>query len=236
MELSHDMIPPSLRPKTFSINESANAELQQLLSEVNTLTSEKSLCEIQFNEKQQAVKDKRAELSSLELRTGTVNATLVERQQRKTEKQNELDDIQNRKNKASKDIQDIEQQIKEENRIIEQAKEKINELSIETDGQQETRQILNRIKEEKNTMENRLLTKQQQLGQIKLDLERYQHIVENQKALIEEYMKSDQKDSPAAIAELTAKFKQVHKSIHNIIYFSFLLNSLLILLLNPHLL
>jgi chromosome segregation ATPase len=214
MELSHDMIPPSLRPKTFSINESDNAELQQLLSEVNTLTSEKSLCEIQFNEKQQAIKDKRAELASLELRSGTVNATLVERQQRMTEKQNELSDIQNRKDKTIKDIHDIEQQIKEENHIIEQAREKINELSTETDGQQEIRKALNKIKEEKNTMENRLLTKQQQLGQIKLDLERYQYIVEKQKALIEEYMKSDQKDSPTAITELTAKFQKVQKSVN----------------------
>jgi len=209
MELSHDMIPPSLRPKTFSVGESDNAELQQLLSEVNTLTSEKSLSEIQFNEKQHAVKDKRAELSSLELRSDTVNATLVERQQRMTEKQNELNDIQNRKEKTTKDIYDIEQQIKEENRLIETAREKINELSIETSGQQEIRQTLNRIKEEKMTIENRLLTKQQQLGQIKLDLERYQHIVDNQKSLIEEYMKSEQKDSQAAITELTAKFKQL---------------------------
>jgi len=214
MELSHEMIPPSLRPKTFSVSESDNAELQQLLSEVNTLTSEKSLCEIQFNEKQQAVKGKRAELSSLELRTGTVNATLVERQQRMTEKQNELNDIQNRKDKTIKDIQDIEQQIKEENRLIETAREKINELSVETDGQQEIRQTLNKIKDEKNTMENRLIMKQQQLGQAKLDLQRYQHIVDNQKTLIEEYMKSNQKDSPEAIAELTAKFKQVQGSIY----------------------
>jgi len=214
MELSHEMIPPSLRPKTFSVSESDNAELQQLLSEVNTLTSEKSLCEIQFNEKQQAVKGKRAELSSLELRTGTVNATLVERQQRMTEKQNELNDIQNRKDKTIKDIHDIEQQIKEENHLIETAREKINELSVETDGQQEIRQTLNKIKDEKNTMENRLIMKQQQLGQAKLDLQRYQHIVDNQKTLIEEYMKSNQKDSPEAIAELTAKFKQVQGSIY----------------------
>ncbi|CAF3413253.1 unnamed protein product [Rotaria sp. Silwood1] len=212
MELSHDMIPPSLRPKTFSINESDNAELQQLLSEVNTLTSEKSLCEIHFNEKQQAVKDKRAELSSLELRSGTVNATLVERQQRMTEKQNEFNDIQNRKEKTIKDIHDIEQQIKEENRLITIAREKINELSVQTDAQQETRQTLNKIKEEKNTIETRLLNKQQQLAQIKLDLERCQHIVESQRALIDEYTKSEQKDAQAAIAELITKFKQLADS------------------------
>jgi chromosome segregation ATPase len=208
MELSHEMIPPSLRPKTFSVNESENAELQQLLNEVNALTSEKSLCEIQFNEKQQAVRDKRAELSSLELRSGTVNATLVERQQRMTEKQNEFNDMQHRKDKTIKDIHDLEQQIKDENRLIETAREKINELSVETDGQQAIRQTLNKIKEEKNTIENRLLMKQQQLGQIKLDLERYQHIVENQKTLIE------QKDSQIAMAELTAKFQQVEGLIY----------------------
>ncbi|CAF3824319.1 unnamed protein product [Adineta steineri] len=212
MELSHDMIPPSLRPKTFSVNESDNAELQRLLSEVNALTSEKSLCEIKFNEKQQAVKDKRAELSSLELRSGTVNATLVERQQRMSEKQNELSDIQNRKDKTIKDIQDIEQQIKEENQLIDKAREKINDLSVETDAQQEIRQTLNKIKEEKNTIENRLLNKQQQLSQIKLDLERYQHIVEGQRTLIDEYMKNEQKDSPAAIADLTKRFKQLADS------------------------
>ena len=37
MELSHDMIPPSLRPKTFSINESDNAEMKND-SRVLTLT------------------------------------------------------------------------------------------------------------------------------------------------------------------------------------------------------
>ena len=141
--------------------------------------------------------------------SGTVNATLVERQQRMTEKQNELNDVQNRKEKTIKDIHDIEQQINEENRLIETAKEKINELSVETNGQQEIRQTLNKIKEEKNTIENRLITKQQQLGQAKLDVQRYQHIVDNQKALIEEYMNNPQKDSPAAIADLIAKFKQV---------------------------
>ncbi|CAF1023585.1 unnamed protein product [Adineta ricciae] len=212
MELSHDMIPPSLRPKTFSVNDSDNAELQQLLSEVNALTSEKSLCEIQFNEKQQAVKDKRAELASLELRCGTVNATLVERQQRMTEKQSELSDIQNRKEKAIKDIHDIEQRIKEENRLIELAREKINELSVETDAQQEVRQTLNRIRDEKNTIESRLLNKQQQFNQVKLDLERYQNVVEGQRALIEQYMKSEQKDSLSAINELTLKFKQLADS------------------------
>ena len=223
MELSHDMVPPSLRPKTFSVGESENAELQQLLSEVNTLTSEKSLYEIQYNEKQQAVKDKRAELASLELRSGTVNATLIERQQRTSEKQNELSDIQSRKEKTIKDIHDIEQQIKEEQRLIEQAKTKIGELSVETDSQQEIRQTLNKIKEEKNTIENRLIIKQQQLGQIKLDLERYQQIVEKQKTLIEEYIKSDQKDTQAAITELTAKFQQVLKRfsvyiVHHLFY------------------
>lgn len=211
MELSHDMIPPSLRPKTFSVNESDNAELQQLLNEVNALTSEKSLCEIHFNEKQQAVKDKRAELSSLELRSGTVNATLAERQQRMSEKQNEYNDFQNRKEKVIKDIHDIEQQIKEENRLIAAAREKINELSVETNAQQEVQQTLHKIKEEKNTIEARLLTKQQQLGQIKLDLQRYQQIVERQKTLIEEYLKSENKDTPAALAELKAKFQEVYK-------------------------
>ena len=209
MELSHEMIPPSLRPKTFSVSESDNAELQQLLSEVNTLTSEKSLCEIQFNEKQQAVKDKRAELSSLELRLGTVNATLAERQQRMTEKQNELSDIQNRREKTMKDIHELEQQIEDENRLMNTARTKINELSVESNDQQEIRQNVSRIKEEKSTLESRLMSKQQQLGQIKLDLQRYQQIVESQKALIEEYLKSDQKDSPAALAQLTAKFQQV---------------------------
>lgn len=209
MELSHEMIPPSLRPKTFSVSESDNAELQQLLSEVNTLTSEKSLCEIQFNEKQQAVKDKRAELSSLELRLGTVNATLAERQQRMTEKQNELSDIQNRREKTMKDIHELEQQIEDENRLMNTARTKINELSVESNDQQEIRQNVSRIKEEKSTLESRLMSKQQQLGQIKLDLQRYQQIVDSQKALIEEYLKSDQKDSPAALAQLTAKFQQV---------------------------
>lgn len=212
MELSHDMIPPSLRPKTFSVNDSDNAELQRLLSEVNALTSEKSLCEIQLNERQQAVKDKRAELSSLELRSGTVNATLVERQQRMAEKQNELNDIQNRKEKTAKDIQDLEQQIKEENRLIEVAREKINELSVETDAQQEMRKTLNRVREEKNTVESRLMTKQHQLSQAKLDLERCQQIVEGQRTLIDAYTKSDFKDSPAAIAELAARFKQVDRT------------------------
>lgn len=212
MELSHDMIPPSLRPKTFTVNESDNAELQQLLSEVNTLTSEKSLCEVQFNERQQAVKNKRAELASLELRSGTVNATVVERQQRMAEKQNEFNEIQNRKEKMVKDLRDIEQQIKDENRLIEQARAKINDLSVETDAQQQTRQLLSKVKEEKNTLEHRLSSKQQQLGQVKLDMERYQSIVESQRALIEQYIKSDRKDSQAAMAELTAKFKQVKKA------------------------
>ena len=227
MELSHEMIPPSLRPKTFTINESDNAELQQLLSEVNTLTSEKSLREIQFNEKQQAVKDKRAELASLELRSGTANATLVERQQRLTEKQNEFNDIQNRKDKTIKELQDIEQQIKDEMRLIETTREKIKELSVETDGQQQIRQAFSRAKEEKSTLEHRLLTKQQHLAQIKSDLERYQQIVENQRMLIEQYVKSEQKDTSAAITELTTKFKQVEffrffLSIKRIEHLSFL--------------
>jgi chromosome segregation ATPase len=209
MELTHDMIPPTLRPKTFTVNESDNAELQQLLSEVNTLTSEKSVCEIQFNEKQQAVKDKRAALSSLELRTGTANATLVERQQRMTEKQNEFNDVQNRREKTIKEVHDIEQQINDENRLIEIARSKINELSVETDVQQQVRLNLTKIKEEKYTLEHRLSTKQQQLSQIKVDLERYKYIVDNQRTLIDEYMKSDRKDSAVAIMELTANFKKV---------------------------
>lgn len=213
MELSHEMIPPSLRPKTFSINESDNAELQQLLSEVNTLTSEKSLYEIQFNEKQQAVKSKRAEIASLELRLGTVNATVVERQQRITEKQNELNDIQNRREKTMKDIHDLEQQMKDETRSIETTRTKINELSVESNDQQEIRQNFNRIKEDKTTLESRLISKQQQLNQIKLDLQRYQQIVDNQKALIEEYLKSDQKDSPAAITQLSSNFQRVSSFI-----------------------
>lgn len=228
MELSHDMIPPSLRPKTFTINESDNAELQQLLSEVNALTSEKSLREIQFNEKQQAVKDKRAELASLEMRSGTANATLAERQQRLTEKQNEFNDTQNRKEKTIKELQDIEQQIKDETRLIETTREKIKVLSVETDGQQQVRQAFSRAKEEKSTLEHRLLTKQQHLTQIKSDLERYQQIVENQRTLIEQYVKSEQKDTPGAIAELTTKFKQVefflrvsHFSTNRIENFSF---------------
>jgi chromosome segregation ATPase len=122
--------------------------------------------------------------------------------------------MQNRKEKTTKELHDIDQQIKEENRLIEIAREKINELSVETDAQQEVRQSLTKMKEDKNIIESRLSNKQQQLGQIKLDLERYQHTVENQKALIEEYMKNEQRDTPAAIAELTARFKQVESSIH----------------------
>ena len=208
------MIPPSLRPKTFSVNESDNAELQQLLSEVNALTSEKSLREIQFNEKQQAVKEKRAKLASLELQSGTANATLVERQHRMTEKQNEFNDIQNRKEKTIKELHDLEQQIKDESRLIESTREKIKGLSVETDGQQQMRQALSRAKEEKSTLEHRLSTKQQHLAQIQSDLERYQQIAENQRALIEQYTRSEQKETPAAIAELSAKFKQVKLLLH----------------------
>lgn len=209
MELSHEMIPPSLRPKTFSVNESDNAELQQLLSEVNALNSEKNLCEVHFNEKQQAVKDKRAELAALELRSGTANATLAERQQRMAEKQKEYNDIQNRKEKTLKDLQELEQQIKDEQRSIDQARERLKGLSVESNAQQEARQKLSRLKDEKTTQEDRLNLKQQQLTQSKLELERYQFIAESQKALIDEYLRSEQKNSQAAIDELKMKFQQV---------------------------
>ncbi|CAF1388834.1 unnamed protein product, partial [Didymodactylos carnosus] len=55
-ELTMEMVSPSLRTKTFHIKESDKQESLQLLNQVSQLTSEKSLRDIQLNERGQLIK------------------------------------------------------------------------------------------------------------------------------------------------------------------------------------
>ncbi|CAF0806425.1 unnamed protein product [Didymodactylos carnosus] len=217
MELTMEMMPPSLRPKTFHINESDNQELQQLLNEVSQLTGEKSLHEIQLNERDQLIKQKRSELASLELHVETVVKTLNEREQRQTEKQNDLYDIEEKKRKAVQHINDLKQQISTEEQSIQQIQEKLHVLAVDYDVQQQNdvriKNSVDQLKLEKNSFETKLMTKQQTLSQMTHDLEKFRYITENQKKLLDDYMGSNDQQE---ISELIIKFKQITDLSNNL--------------------
>ncbi|CAF0799548.1 unnamed protein product [Didymodactylos carnosus] len=208
VELTMEMMPPSLRPKTFHINESDNQELQRLLNEVSQLTNEKSLREIQLNERDQLVKQKRSELASLEFHVETVVKTLNERELRKTEKKNALSDFEEKKRKAVQYINELKQQISMEEQA-KQVQQKLHASAVEYDIQKQNdsriKNNIDQLKMEKNSLESKLMTKQQTLTQLTRDLEKFRYIVQNQQKFLTDYINSN---GQQAITELILKFQQ----------------------------
>ena len=92
--LTPEMVPPSLRPREISAEESTHsAELELIAKEIESLISEKRQLETEIAQKEADIKIKNGEVRSLQSELDTLTATLKQLEMQKREAQKRLDDL-----------------------------------------------------------------------------------------------------------------------------------------------
>jgi hypothetical protein len=96
-ELLPEMVPPSLRPKPIVTEEAhASKEFEELQTQVTELQREKLFYEQRATENEMLTRQKRTELTNLELEMESVFKTLQEREMKRSEEQKRLSDYEER--------------------------------------------------------------------------------------------------------------------------------------------
>jgi chromosome segregation ATPase len=159
-ELSPEMIPPSLRPKQIAVageESHASKELEELQLQVTELQREKLYYEQRAAEHDSFTRQKRTELTNLELEMESLFKTLQEREMKKSEEQKRLVDFEDKLVKIDSQLVDLRQKYEMEQDAIEKLKLQIQH------------------------MESAMKTKDNDLTKIKIDL---QNVISEQ-ALLE---------------------------------------------------
>lgn len=100
-ELLPEMVPPSLRPKPIVTEEAhASKEFEELQTQVTELQREKLFYEQRATENEMLTRQKRTELTNLELEMESVFKTLQEREMKRSEEQKRLSDYEERLTKV----------------------------------------------------------------------------------------------------------------------------------------
>ena len=90
-ELSPEMVPPSLRPKPVLTEEThVSREFEELQTQVTELQREKLYYEQRASEHDMITRQKRTELSNLELEMESLQKTLQEREMKKVQEQKNI--------------------------------------------------------------------------------------------------------------------------------------------------
>lgn len=147
LELSPEMIPPSMRPKVLS-NEAVytNKELEELQNQVTELQREKLYYEQRASEHDIQTRQKRTELSNLELELDSLFKTLRDREYNRSEDQKRLNDFNDKFTRLNTQFSEIKRKFDSERVEVENLKFQINNTeSAHLNKEQELNKIRNDI-------------------------------------------------------------------------------------------
>ena len=130
-ELLPEHVPPSLRKKTTN-NESTleSRELEELQLQVTELQREKLFYEQRATEHDTFTRQKRTELSNLELEMESLFKTLQDREMKKSEEQKKLVDLENKLVKLDMDLEELKAKHGSEKEEIDRLKIQINHMEL----------------------------------------------------------------------------------------------------------
>jgi epidermal growth factor receptor substrate 15 len=128
-DLSPEMIPPSLRPKPVLTEEThVSKEFEELQTEVTELQREKLYYEQRASEHEIITRQKRTELSNLELEMESLQKTQQERQMKRVQEQKILADFEDKLVKLNTQQKDFRQKYELDNSEIEKLKLQIQHM------------------------------------------------------------------------------------------------------------
>ena len=128
-DLAPEMIPPSLRPKPILTEEThVSREFEELQTQVTELQREKLFYEQHASEHEISTRQKRTELSNLELEMESLHKTLQEREMLKVLEQKRLSECQDRLVKLETQRKDLRQKFELDQNDVEKLKLQIQHM------------------------------------------------------------------------------------------------------------
>ena len=129
MELLPEMVPPTLRPKPVMSEDShVSKELEELQTQVTELQREKLFYDQRASEHDMVTRQKRTELSNLELEMESLHKAQQEREMKKNEEQKRLADYEDKLVKMDAQLADLTQKYESELDGIEKLKLQIQHM------------------------------------------------------------------------------------------------------------
>lgn len=151
-ELSPEMIPPSLRPKPVLTEENhVSKEFEELQTQVTELQREKLYYEQRASEHDMITRQRRSELSNLELEMESLQKTQQDREMKKVQEQRILVEFEDKLVKLNTQQKDFRQKYELDNSEIEKLKLQIQHMDAAMKSKD---QELMKIKTELHTMTN----------------------------------------------------------------------------------
>lgn len=131
MELLPEMVPPSLRPKPIITEEAhASKEFEDLQTQVTELQREKLYYEQRASEHEMITRQKRTELTNLELEMESLFKTIQEREMKRSEEQKKLADYEDKFTKLTTQLVDLRQKYESEKSDIEKLRMQIQNMDL----------------------------------------------------------------------------------------------------------
>jgi epidermal growth factor receptor substrate 15 len=129
LELTPEMIPPSLRPKpTMAEDSPYSRDLEELQLQVTELQREKLYYDQRASEHETVTRQKRTELSNLELEMESIFKTIKEREMKKSQEQKKLEEYEDKLVKYDTHLVDLQQKYLTEKEEIERLKMQIQHM------------------------------------------------------------------------------------------------------------
>lgn len=175
MEMLPEMVPPSLRVKPILIEEThISKEFEELQTQVTELQREKLFYEQRANEHDMATRQKRTELTNLELVMDSLFKTLKEREINKSEESKKLTEYEDKQVKLSGQLSEAKSKYESENDAIEKLKMHIHHmdtaLKTKDDDLSKVKTELQMLNTEYINLEAKLSSRQGFLSQLNSEM------------------------------------------------------------------
>lgn len=176
IELLPEMVPPSLRPKPIVTEEAhASKEFEELQTQVTELQREKLFYEQRATENEMITRQKRTELTNLELEMESVFKTLQEREMNKSEESKKLAEYEERLSKVTGQLIDLRQKFEAEKSDVEKLRMQIQNVDMALRNKDTELGKMKTVLQSTNTeyvnLESRLATRKQHLTELVSNLD-----------------------------------------------------------------
>lgn len=176
IELLPEMVPPSLRPKPIVTEEAhASKEFEELQTQVTELQREKLFYEQRATENEMITRQKRTELTNLELEMESVFKTLQEREMNKSEESKKLAEYEERLSKVTGQLIDLRQKFEAEKSDVEKLRMQIQNVDMALRNKDTELGKMKTVLQSTNTeyvnLESRLVTRKQHLNELVSNLD-----------------------------------------------------------------
>ncbi|KAL5017305.1 hypothetical protein ScPMuIL_006894 [Solemya velum] len=185
-QLSLEMIPPSMRPKSgadpaaFGVKDGTNAgpyshvadfsaikELDLIAKEIDDMKREKMQIEKDRAQREADIKICQAEVQNLQKELDAITATMTQLENQKKEAQKRLDELDDKKSNLESNVKEMREKCEEEEKQIDMLKSQINNQEKSVKDQEEElnslRVELSKLRDEERKMETKVESGKQEL-------------------------------------------------------------------------